>query len=167
MASPRTSVSSFLGTAALESLRAENAELRRLVLDLSSRVERLEASSPRLGCEGSSSKAHCAKLAARGHLSAKAGRAIGDAPNVPSRAGLSKAKKPDEWKVVSIRGDRGLVLRKQGVEEASAKSLPVSNRFAVLSEDDPEDIAPAASSDSSVVAEPEEGEGGNVFVRKL
>ncbi|KAG8228137.1 hypothetical protein J437_LFUL000139 [Ladona fulva] len=62
MASPRTPVSSFLGTAALESLRAENAELRRLVADLASRVERLEASSPRVGSEGSTPKARCAKL---------------------------------------------------------------------------------------------------------
>lgn len=167
MASPRTPVSSFLGTACLASLRAEIVELRKMVADLSSKVERLEASSSRVESKGSIPKARCAKLAARGSPSAEAGRAIEGAPKVSSRAGMSTAKKSDEWKVVSIRGDRGVVLRRQGVAEASADALPVSNRFSVLSED----IAPAAIPVTPEVAEPEGGRGvlviGSSNVRRI
>ena len=103
--------------------------------------------------EGSTPKARCAKKAARDIPSAKPGGAIEVAPKT---AGGSKARKPDEWKVVSIRGDRGVVLRKQGVEGAQVKSLPVCNRFAVLSDDS----ASAATPVAPVEAKPEEGRGG-------
>ncbi|KAG8238742.1 hypothetical protein J437_LFUL018162 [Ladona fulva] len=142
MGSPRTPISSFLGTAALESLWAENAELRRLVADLCSRVERLEASSPCFKSEGSSSKACCAKLAAWGNPSAEAGLAIEDAPKVSSPARWLKAKKPDEWKVVSIRGG---FCRNRELRRPQA-ILSVSNCYSVLPEGDPEDNAPAAIS---------------------
>jgi hypothetical protein len=53
-----------------------------------------------------------------------------------------------------------VVLRRQGAGNASADPLPVSNRFAVLSEDDSAAITPAPTPVSSVEAESKESSGG-------
>lgn len=66
--------------------------------------------------------------------STKVGKPIGSATEDTTRVVACPSRRADEWKVVSDRGARGLVLRKRCVGDASAEPLAVSNRFEVLSD---------------------------------